>query len=103
MDPTFNEVVNSSPTAGFTWREARIVCYKALLGNLVTQGLLTGNVDDMYEAKLHRIFMPHGIGHFIGGDVHDVGGNASYWCWSDNEAKDIDWYVAVHDIAWLLW
>ena len=26
------------------------------------------------------------------GDVHDVGGNASYWCWSDAEAKDIDWY-----------
>ena len=31
------------------------------------QGLLVGSVDDMYDAKLHRVFMPHGIGHFIGG------------------------------------
>ena len=55
--------------SGFTWREARIVCYRALLRNLVEQGLLVGSVDDMYDAKLHRIFMPHGIGHFIGGNL----------------------------------
>jgi len=94
---TVHAVVNRI-RPGFTWREARIVCYRALLRNLVEQGLLVGSVDDMYDAKLHRIFMPHGIGHFIGGDVHDVGGNASYWCWSDSEAKDIDWYDP--DLEW---
>ena len=30
--------------------------------------------------------------------MHDVGGNASYWCWSDKEAKDIDWYDP--DLEW---
>jgi len=31
------------------------------------------------------------LGRLISGDVHDVGGNASLWCWSDAEAKDVDW------------
>nr|ADO22596.1 ANTP class homeobox transcription factor ANTP22 [Mnemiopsis leidyi] len=63
---TVHTVVNRI-RPGFTWREARMVCYRALLRNLVEQGLLVGSVDEMYDAKLHRVFMPHGIGHFIGG------------------------------------
>ena len=49
-----------------------MVCYRALLRNLVEQGLLVGSVDEMYDAKLHRVFMPHGIGHFIGGKSSTV-------------------------------
>ena len=30
--------------------------------------------------------------------MHDVGGNASYWCWTDKEAKDVDWYDP--DLDW---
>lgn len=37
-------------------------------------GLLQGNVDEMMEAHLDAVFQPHGLGHLIGCDVHDVGG-----------------------------
>ena len=37
-------------------------------------GLLKGNVDDMVKVHLGAVFMPHGLGHFLGLDVHDVGG-----------------------------
>ena len=35
---------------------------------------MNGNVDEMIGKRLGFIFMPHGLGHLIGLDVHDVGG-----------------------------
>lgn len=31
-------------------------------------------VEDMMTARLGAVLMPHGLGHFLGLDVHDVGG-----------------------------
>lgn len=44
------------------------------LEELVKIGILTGNVDDMIKHHIGSIFMPHGLGHLLGIDVHDVGG-----------------------------
>ena len=32
------------------------------------------NVDDMMSERLGAVFMPHGLGHFLGIDTHDPGG-----------------------------
>jgi Xaa-Pro dipeptidase len=37
-------------------------------------GLLTGDLEEMIEGRLGYIFMPHGLGHLLGLDVHDAGG-----------------------------
>ncbi|KAF8393509.1 hypothetical protein HHK36_021753 [Tetracentron sinense] len=34
------------------------------------------NVDDMMAERLGAVFMPHGLGHFLGIDTHDPGGYA---------------------------
>ena len=47
---------------------------RAILRALRAAGLLLGEVDDMMEHKLGAVFMPHGLGHLIGCDTHDVGG-----------------------------
>lgn len=32
------------------------------------------SVDEMLDLHLGAVFMPHGLGHFMGLDTHDVGG-----------------------------
>jgi len=45
-----------------------------MLGELLRHGLLRGSVDDMMKCRLGAVFQPHGLGHFLGIDTHDVGG-----------------------------
>lgn len=40
---------------------------------LLELGILHGNVDELIEQKAHRQFYMHGLGHWLGLDVHDVG------------------------------
>ena len=46
--------------------------------SIVLQDILNscqGSIDEMMEVNLAgEVFMPHGLGHFMGNDVHDVGG-----------------------------
>lgn len=46
---------------------------KILTEGLVELGLLKGKVDELIESKAYRDFYMHGIGHWLGLDVHDVG------------------------------
>lgn len=36
-------------------------------------GLLTGRREDLIQANKHRKYYPHGVGHYLGMDVHDAG------------------------------
>lgn len=48
---------------------------KAILTGLIKLGLIKKHdLDILYEKEIHRVFFPHGIGHLLGLDVHDVGG-----------------------------
>ena len=47
---------------------------QVLLEELKAVGLLRGEVEDMMKVHLGATFMPHGLGHFLGLDVHDVHG-----------------------------
>ncbi|OOF81141.1 Xaa-Pro aminopeptidase [Rodentibacter caecimuris] len=40
---------------------------------LVELGILHGNVEELIEQKAYRQFYMHGLGHWLGLDVHDVG------------------------------
>jgi Xaa-Pro aminopeptidase len=46
----------------------------SLLTDLMLElGLLSGRKEDIIKANQHRKYYPHGIGHFLGMDVHDAG------------------------------
>jgi Xaa-Pro dipeptidase len=36
--------------------------------------LHNGSVEELLEAHVGAVFLPHGLGHLIGCDTHDVGG-----------------------------
>lgn len=42
-----------------------------LTEGLVALGILEGDVAELIEAKRHKTYFPHGIGHWMGMDVHD--------------------------------
>jgi Xaa-Pro dipeptidase len=67
---------------GVSWTEMHREAEREVLKGLIKCGVLnTGGYDDvataieeMLDADLGAIFMPHGMGHLIGIDTHDVGG-----------------------------
>lgn len=49
------------------------VAVKVITEGLVDVGLLVGDIEELIKEKKYRNFFMHGIGHWLGLDVHDVG------------------------------
>jgi Xaa-Pro dipeptidase len=69
-----NRAVMSACKPGVKWGDMHMLAEHVLLEDLKAAGLLTGDVDEMMKVRLGAVFMPHGLGHLMGLDVHDVGG-----------------------------
>ncbi|MBR5168709.1 MAG: aminopeptidase P family protein [Salinivirgaceae bacterium] len=57
---------------GVTYQTVHLECCKVLAAGLKALGLMRGDVDEAVAAGAHALFMPHGIGHMMGLDVHDM-------------------------------
>ena len=66
--------VLSAIRPGVSWPDMHALAERTLLRGLIDAGLLQGDVEAMFAARLGATFMPHGIGHLLGLDTHDVGG-----------------------------
>lgn len=64
----FNEV-----KPGGTLVKANQVAMKVLTEGLVDLGILAGDVNELLDAQACKAFYMHGLGHWLGLDVHDVG------------------------------
>jgi len=56
------------------WIDMHKLAERVILRNLAKYGFVQGEVEEMMECRLPALFMPHGLGHLMGLDVHDVGG-----------------------------
>jgi Xaa-Pro aminopeptidase len=59
---------------GISNRDLHFLACKIIATELKALGLMEGDVDEAVEAGAHALFMPHGIGHLMGLDVHDMEG-----------------------------
>jgi Xaa-Pro aminopeptidase len=57
---------------------------------LKSLGLMKGNVEDAVQAGAHALFFPHGLGHMIGLDVHDMEDLGEDYVGYDEKIKRID-------------
>eukprot|EP00457_Paulinella_chromatophora_P002072 gb/GEZN01002076.1/.p1 GENE.gb/GEZN01002076.1/~~gb/GEZN01002076.1/.p1 ORF type:complete len:740 (-),score=105.13 gb/GEZN01002076.1/:390-2609(-) len=59
---------------GVQWADMHRLAENIILRHLQNMGILNGTLKQLEEANLASVFMPHGLGHFIGLLTHDVGG-----------------------------
>lgn len=57
---------------GQEYREVHRAACLAMTEGLVQLGLLRGDPAELVERGAHALFFPHGIGHLLGLDVHDM-------------------------------
>ncbi len=68
------DAVFSKLRPGCDWLAMHRAAERAILTHLKDMGVVRGDVEAMMKVNLGAVFMPHGLGHFIGMDTHDVGG-----------------------------
>ncbi|CDH56841.1 xaa-pro aminopeptidase [Lichtheimia corymbifera JMRC:FSU:9682] len=60
--------------AGVAWEEIHETALQVACDGLLKAGILVGDKQTLLEKDVVAAFFPHGIGHMLGLDVHDVGG-----------------------------
>lgn len=73
MDIMQREIVNRVEV-GVDYRELHVDTHRMLAEILVDAELATGDPDTLLETDVTSAFFPHGLGHLLGVQVHDVGG-----------------------------
>jgi len=59
---------------GTPYFEIHQAAHDGVLEMLMSHDIVNGDRDALSEAKISSLFFPHGIGHLLGLQVHDVGG-----------------------------
>lgn len=63
---------------GVNWDDVHLQAHKIAIDGLLALGVLKGDKDEILEAQTSAAFFPHGLGHYLGMDTHDTGGNPNY-------------------------
>ncbi len=62
---------------GKTYQSLHASTLTRIASVLVDHKICTGEAADLIELNIPQLFMPHGVGHLLGIQVHDVGGHQS--------------------------
>ncbi|NQV02880.1 MAG: aminopeptidase P family protein [Bacteroidia bacterium] len=72
---------------GVPFRDIHLLAAKEITKGLIALGIMKGNADEAVSQGAHTMFFPHGLGHPLGLDVHDLEGVGEYFVGYDQEIK----------------
>lgn len=75
---------------GVTYKSVHLDVCKVLAQGLKDLGLMKGDVDAAVAAGAHALFLPHGLGHMMGIDVHDMEDLGQVYVGFDEEVRPSD-------------
>jgi Xaa-Pro aminopeptidase len=67
-----NEAAISLVRPGVRYRDVHLRASVVLARGLVDEGILKGDPESLVERGAHALLFPHGVGHLLGLDVHDM-------------------------------
>lgn len=67
-----NNKAISMSKPGVFYRDVHLEASRVIASGLKDLGLMTGDVDEAVAQGAHALFFPHGLGHMMGLDVHDM-------------------------------
>ncbi len=75
---------------GVSNRDTHFLACKIIATGMKDLGLMKGDVNEAVAAGAHALFMPHGIGHMLGLDVHDMEALGENYIGYNDEIKRSD-------------
>ncbi|MBP5338114.1 MAG: aminopeptidase P family protein [Prevotella sp.] len=72
---------------GVKYMDVHFAVCRLMTERLKELGLMKGDVDEAVRAGAHAMFLPHGLGHMLGMDVHDMEGLGQIYVGFDNETR----------------
>jgi Xaa-Pro aminopeptidase len=72
---------------GITFKSIHLKAASIIAEGLKELGLMKGNIDQAVNAGAHALFFPHGLGHMLGMDVHDLEGLGEDYVGYDDTIK----------------
>ncbi|CAD5960251.1 Xaa-Pro dipeptidase [Planktothrix tepida] len=67
-----HDICIDSIRPGIEYEDIHRMAATVIAEGLVELGILNGSPEDLVEQDAHALFFPHGIGHLLGLDVHDM-------------------------------
>ena len=60
---------------GANWEDMHLLAERTIVKHLIKLGLVKDtDLQELEDKRIGALFFPHGLGHFFGTCVHDVGG-----------------------------
>lgn len=75
---------------GTTYLSVHLAVAEVIASGLNELGLMKGDVKEAVRNGAHALFMPHGLGHMMGLDVHDMEDLGQIYVGYDHETRPVD-------------
>jgi Xaa-Pro aminopeptidase len=85
-----NNTATALTKPGVTYLSVHLAVAEVIASGLKELGLMKGDVKEAVQNGAHAMFFPHGLGHMMGLDVHDMEDLGQIYVGYDDEIRPVD-------------